>query len=178
LLHSEQVNLDEIGAVRLVIEPPLAALAAKKANSTDIKRLREANLKLGKGHKTGDPAIENDPTIHSIIADISGNRVFSILMNVLMDIHSRRMQTIKLDAKTKAGIIRQHDSIITAIEKKDKELAQRRMKEHILKAQKALSESESRVLQAKKTPRQILPRSGLLAVQNRKIGAPRSKQKT
>jgi GntR family transcriptional regulator, transcriptional repressor for pyruvate dehydrogenase complex len=150
LLHSEQVSLDEIGEVRLVIEPPLAALAAQKANSTDIRRLREANQKLEEGYRTGDPAIENDPAIHSIIADISGNRVFSILMNVLVDIHSRRMQTIKLDAKTKASIVRQHDSIITAIEKKKKELAQRRMKEHISKTQKALCESESRVFQKKK----------------------------
>jgi len=142
MLRLKEVSLEEIRQVRLVLEPILAAEAALKATAKDIERLEETRPILQEAYRSGDPVIENNPRFHILIADISENRVFKIIMKVLMDIYSYRMRNIKLDEKAKKTIIRQHDKIIEAIKKKDKEMAFENMRRHIIKVQKELSDSE------------------------------------
>ena len=121
---------------RLIFEPQIAAQAAKKATREDVERLEETNRLLAEGYQAGESGMENNPTIHKEIAEISGNKVLSIIMNVLMDIHALRMKNIRLGEKEKEGVLRQHEKIISAIRKKDKELAFECMKRHILQMHK------------------------------------------
>jgi len=145
MLHLGQVSIDEIGQVRLVLEPVLAAEAAQKAGPNDIARLEEANRKFQILYETKDPFTQYDPTIHTLIAEISGNRVFAIIMAVLVDILAYKMRNIKLDDEARKKIIHQHNSIVEAIKRKDKKMAYEAMKSHILKAQKQLLEFEKTV---------------------------------
>ena len=101
-----------------------------------MERLEEANRLLAEGYQAGEPGMENNPTIHKEIAEISGNMVLSIIMNVLMDIHALRMKNIKLDEKGKEGVLRQHEKIIDAIRRKDEPLAFECMRRHILQMHK------------------------------------------
>ncbi|MFZ7110876.1 MAG: FadR/GntR family transcriptional regulator [Desulfatiglandales bacterium] len=127
-----QVSLEHILQARLIIEPPVAAEAAKRATPEDIERLKEANRKLQEGYKIGDPARENVPNTHRVISRITGNKVIRMIMDVLMDVHTLRMSTIKLDDQSKKQILAQHEDIIEAIMKKDPQMAFERMREHIL----------------------------------------------
>lgn len=136
MIRVGQVSHEEILQARLIFEPSMAALAAKKATPKDVERLEEANRLLAEGYQAGEPGMENNPTIHKEITDISGNKVLSIIMNVLMDIHALRMKSIKLDEKGKQGVLRQHDRIIDAIRQKDEQLAFECTKQHILQMHK------------------------------------------
>ena len=136
MIRVGQVSHEEILQARLIFEPQLASQAAKKATKEDVERLEEANRLLAEGYQAGEPGMENNPTIHKEIAEISGNRVLSIIMNVLMDIHALRMKNIRLGEKGKEGVLRQHEKIISAIRKKDEPLAFECMRRHILQMHK------------------------------------------
>ena len=127
-----QISLESILQARLMIEPSVAREAAQKATPEDIKRLKEANRRLQEGYKIGDPARENIPNTHRVISQITGNEVIQMIMDVLMDVHTIRMRTIKLDDEGKKKILGQHEELIEALVKKDPDLAFEKMRKHIL----------------------------------------------
>jgi DNA-binding FadR family transcriptional regulator len=65
-------------------------------------------------------------------------------MQVLMDVHTRRMSTIKLDDEAKQEILEQHEELIEAMEKKDSDLAFERMRSHIIRVHEIHTEIEER----------------------------------
>jgi GntR family transcriptional regulator, transcriptional repressor for pyruvate dehydrogenase complex len=132
MFESAEISLEEILEARLIIEPDVAAEAARNADSEDIERLKQTILLLREGYKSGDPKIENNPRIHKTLGEMSENRVIQMIMGVLIKVHAERMSTIRLDDKSKKMILRQHEGLIDAIVKKDPELARERMKKHIL----------------------------------------------
>lgn len=127
-----ELSHEDILQARLIIEPSVAAEATKKATAEDIALLKETNRKLREGYKTGDPGIENNPRIHRAIAEITNNKVILIIMRVLMDLHTLRMRSIKLDDSSKERILRQHEELIEAMDNKDSEAAFEIMKRHII----------------------------------------------
>jgi GntR family transcriptional repressor for pyruvate dehydrogenase complex len=144
LLHLEQISLEEIRQVRLMLEPPIAAEAARNATPRDIERLEEANRALEEGYKSGDPAVENNPAIHRVFAEASKNRLCVLLMTALMDIHAYRMRNNKLDEGAKKKIIRHHNKIIESIRNKDAKMAHESMETHILEVHKIHAEIEKK----------------------------------
>jgi len=134
MMRLRQVSLDEILQARLIIEPEVAAAAAQKATPTDIELLEEITRDQLRGFDSENPVMQYDrnPRFHRIIAEMSGNQVFIIIMQILMEIHAFRMNQFKLDEETIQEITHQHDRIIEAIKKKDSQLAFEQMKNHVL----------------------------------------------
>ena len=155
MLFLGQVNHDEIAQVRLALEPTFAAQAARRAGAQDIARCEEANRKLKALFEIKDAMIQHDTAIHALIAEISGNRAFGIIMKVLMDIHAYRMRSIKLGDKGKKEILRQHDRIVEAIRKKDEKRAYQAMRKHFLEVQKLLSEAEKKTVPPQPNPQTV-----------------------
>lgn len=147
MMRLRQVSLDEILQARLIIEPEVAAAAAQKATPEYIELLEEITRDQLKGFDSENPVMQFDrnPRFHRIIAEMTGNQVFIIIMQILLEIHAFRMNQFKLDEKTIRKITHQHDRIIEALKKKDKELAFEEMKKHVLavhKMHKALDSQE------------------------------------
>lgn len=138
MMRLRQVSLDEIVQARLIIEPEVAAAAAQKATPADIELLEEITRDQLRGFDSENPVMQFDrnPRFHRIIAEITGNQVFIIIMQILMEIHAFRMNQFKLDEKTIQEITHQHDGIIEAIKRKDKEMAFEEMKNHVLAVHK------------------------------------------
>lgn len=138
VMRLRQVSLDEILQVRVIIEPEVAAAAAQKATPKDIELLEEITRDQLGGFDSENPVMQFDrnPRFHRIIAEITGNQVFIIIMQILLEIHAFRMNQFKLDEKTMRRITHQHDSIIEAFKKKDKALAFAEMKKHVLAVHK------------------------------------------
>lgn len=134
MILTKQVSHEEIAEARLLIEPSLAAEAAKKATPEDLERLRESNHALKEGFQSNDTYVTHnpDPNLHNVIADITGNRMVIILMDVLMEIITQRFSSIKLDKITQDKIAKEHEIIVEAIENKDHSKASKLMKKHIL----------------------------------------------
>lgn len=138
VMRLRQVSLEEILQARVIIEPEVAAAAAQKATPKDIELLEEITRDQLGGFDSENPVMQFDrnPRFHRIIAEITGNQVYIIIMQILMEIHAFRMNQFKLDEKTMHTITHQHDDIIGALKKKDKELAFAEMKKHVLAVHK------------------------------------------
>lgn len=138
MMRLRQVSLEEILQARLIIEPEVAAAAAQKATTKDIELLEEITRHQLKGFDSENPVMQFDrnPRFHRIIAEMTGNQVFIIIMQILMEIHAFRMNQFKLDKKTIRKITHQHDRIIEALKKNDREMAHQEMKKHVLAVHK------------------------------------------
>lgn len=134
MMLTKQVSLAEIAEARLYIEPSLAAEAAKKVNDVHLERLSDSLRALKKGFQSNDVQIEHnpDPNLHKIIAEMGGNRLLIILMEVLMEITIKRFSHIKLDEKAQNKIAIEHENIVEALLEKDPAKASECMKKHII----------------------------------------------
>ncbi|OPY74244.1 MAG: Pyruvate dehydrogenase complex repressor [Syntrophorhabdus sp. PtaU1.Bin058] len=131
LLHLKQVTLQNIADVRLLIEPPICAMAAEKITDDDIERLEQWNQELKFMFQSGNPNLENDPTMHTLIAQTLGNPLLTIFVKTLMEIHTYKMSDLKLSKKMKMDILNQHQKIIEALKKRRGAEAAENMREHI-----------------------------------------------
>ena len=146
MMRLRKVSLEEILQARLIIEPEVAAAAAQKATPGDIELLEKITEDQMRGFDSENPVMQFDrnPRFHRIIAEITGNQVFIIIMQILLEIHAFRMNQFKLDEETMRRITHQHDGIIKALKKKNKELAFAEMKKHVLAVHKMHEKLDAR----------------------------------
>ncbi|MEO6986399.1 MAG: GntR family transcriptional regulator [Paralcaligenes sp.] len=119
---------------RWALEPNIAALAAERASPTHIKRLqkllREALTINGGQDRTRH--MEIDREFHHLIADAAGN---PILADVIRPLHERSGRLWHLQLKIPDDIQQtetEHEAILDAIVRGDKEAAARAMQAHLM----------------------------------------------
>lgn len=144
VLRLREVSLEEILRVRQIIEPEVAAEAAKNATDKYIQILEEINSDQSKSFDPDNPIIQHDrnPRFHRILAEMAGNPVLVIIQEILMEIHAHRMNKIKLDKQGIELITNQHQGIIDALKKKDSKLAHKRVKDHVMAVHKMHKQHE------------------------------------
>ena len=124
-------NQRKLFEVRMVIEPDLAALAARRATPNHIQRMREVLDDQDQLVQIGENGIKPDTTFHFLLAEASGNDILLRIMDGLME---RLQETREASLNTGGRPIRslkQHRAILRSIETRDPEMAERRMREHI-----------------------------------------------
>ena len=73
----------ELFEVRLMIEPEIAAYAAKNASDEEIKELFELCDEVEKIYRSGENHVRKDIELHTMIAQCSKNRVVEILVPLI-----------------------------------------------------------------------------------------------
>jgi GntR family transcriptional repressor for pyruvate dehydrogenase complex len=123
-----QRNLFE---VRQVLEPGLAALAARRARPDQIAKMR-AILDDQKGKvQARESYMKEDTAFHYLVAEASGNAILLRVADSLMELlQETRDASRKIEARP-AHSLRQHQAILQAIEARNPLVAERRMREHI-----------------------------------------------
>jgi GntR family transcriptional regulator, transcriptional repressor for pyruvate dehydrogenase complex len=124
-------NQRKLFEVRMVIEPDLASLAARRATPDHIKRMHEVLNDQEKLVRQGGNGIKADTSFHFLLAEASGNDILIRLMDGLMD---RLQETREASLNTGGRPLRslkQHRAILRAVESRDSETAEQRMIEHI-----------------------------------------------
>ena len=134
VLRLREVSLEEVLRARLIIEPGVAAEAARNVSEEDIRLLEEITSDQLESFDPENPVMQHDrnPRFHRILAELTGNQVLMIIQEMLMEIHAHRMNKIKLDKKAIKKITSQHQGIIDALKKKDSKLAYDIVKDHVL----------------------------------------------
>ncbi len=123
-----QLALDLI-EVRAMLEPDIAALAAKRATKKDIEKIKQACKAVEEKIQRQEEFITEDIEFHEIIARSSKNQV---VPNVIPVIHSAIKEQIKAtNAKLTEKTIVTHRAIAEAIAQRDYEGAREAMKEHL-----------------------------------------------
>jgi GntR family transcriptional repressor for pyruvate dehydrogenase complex len=140
LLRSHDIQPRHIQDVREVLEVRIAALAAEHAKPGDIEAMAKAISKLQKSRLTAGEYVEADVEFHHLLAQASGNILFSMLahsLNVVMK--EVRLLAFKLDGISAAQrAITYHTRILDRIRARDMEGAADAMREHLEDAENTL----------------------------------------
>ncbi|HEX4035586.1 MAG TPA: FCD domain-containing protein [Solirubrobacteraceae bacterium] len=131
MLATEATTIAELTEVRLLLEVPLAGLAARRASEEQLAQMRDALATAAAA--ADDDAIqrETDIRFHRSIAAAAGNRVASALGGWSADVLQSRLKDLIAPAIVEAVAREQHAEILRAIEARNPALAERAMRLHL-----------------------------------------------
>ncbi|TDD93587.1 FadR/GntR family transcriptional regulator [Actinomadura rubrisoli] len=117
---------------RLLIEPPLAAQAARRSEAGDLERLR-AVLDEASENLTGDDARlhEANMAFHRAAAEVAGNSVLCEVIDSLLSVHASEQREIQRIFDDRTRDYEEHRAILGAIERGDAQAAAELMRAHL-----------------------------------------------
>lgn len=122
-------RLRNLTEMRAMIEPQLAAFAATRATTTDLRALRTAHQKL-EAADNQEEAVNADMEFHRALAKAAGNPIADLMLESLAELgKDSRSQTIGTVGKGPA--LEHHAQILAAIEKRQPEAAAKAMARHL-----------------------------------------------
>jgi GntR family transcriptional repressor for pyruvate dehydrogenase complex len=131
VLMRKREMIAELLDVRRMIEPALAARAAKNATPEEIAHLEDILKRQEDRVRRGEPAIEEDDEFHYAIARAARNgvvlKVLDVLMDLLRESRARSLQVPGRKNKSYAG----HRRVLLAIQRRDGAAAESAVRKHL-----------------------------------------------
>ena len=141
MLAADAIDLDELLETRMLVEIPLAGLAAQRATADEVARIRDlverAEAAVGDGDHLRD--LELDRELHRAITQAAGNRLAGAFMAWVMDVLQPSLQQRLQPAVVETALQEQHRDILRGIERGDATAAERATREHLLYLRDLLS---------------------------------------
>lgn len=129
MLTARRIDYDELVETRVLLEVPLAGLAAQRAQEADVRALQGLVDAL-----EADPRRlqEVDGQIHGMIAAIAGNRLAAAFTDWIVDVAQPRLYAFVAPALVEEVVVDQHRALVRAIDRGDPHNAERAMHEHLV----------------------------------------------
>ena len=144
MLRLGKTTNEEITEARLLVEPPIARLAARRARPEDVERLqyvvRQQETAL---QRRGDYG-PFDLQFHRSVAECARNLPLKVLMDALSDLTVEVVAGLNLSIGTQHQVCDSHRLIADAIEQRDEDAAYRLMLQHVAQIQSRLGRALSR----------------------------------
>jgi GntR family transcriptional repressor for pyruvate dehydrogenase complex len=139
MLETGAVTPDELLEARILLEVPLAGLAAYQPDEGVVDRLREA-VERERAAEPEDTEMHanTDMEIHRTLAAAAGNRMVQALTDWIFEVLQPTLIEILQPAVVQSAIAEQHQALLAAVEKGDPARAERAMKDHLLYLQDVL----------------------------------------
>lgn len=150
LLQIGRATHEQLTEARLLLEPPVARLAARRASPEDIERLeglihqQQAALKARQGPRR--LALE----FHRLVAQCARNLPLEIVMNSMADLARESIVTVDLSTDLHRHIVSFHRRIVSAIRRHDEDAADELMRRHVLEVHTRLGKSRVRPIGARR----------------------------
>jgi GntR family transcriptional regulator, transcriptional repressor for pyruvate dehydrogenase complex len=139
MLETGSVTLDELLDARLLLEVPLAGLAAYQPDESTVERLREVVEKeAAADSEDTETHVATDTEIHRTLAAAAGNRMVQALTDWIFDVVQPLLIEVLQPAVVRSAVAEQHQALLAAVEKGDPARAERAMKDHLLYLQDVL----------------------------------------
>lgn len=116
---------------RLIMEPEIAALAARRATAKDIAQLKAAFTAIVDDIKNGRDHTEHDIAFHNVIAKSSHNPIIHRILPIIHEGISHGCYETKHITESGDKAIIHHQNIMEAIINGDEEASKKWMAEHI-----------------------------------------------
>lgn len=130
-------EIDELFAVRTLIETLIARRAAVKAKPGDIKKLREY-LEKAESSDNADTALNSIEAFNEKIFQISGAERLADLNRRIREYLQRLLVSNHTEPRRKAEAAAEHLKIVASLEAGDPDLAEKYTKEHLGNTPKTL----------------------------------------
>ncbi len=123
----------DLVAARQMIEPQVAALAARHRSAADLQALDNIQTRWADAAKRMDPQglVMLDVEFHVAVARASGNAVLADLVSALKIRSHHQFRMNGQRANFVAGVARDHGAILTAIREADAHAAEAAMRGHV-----------------------------------------------
>jgi GntR family transcriptional regulator, transcriptional repressor for pyruvate dehydrogenase complex len=131
MIEAQSIDFHELIETRLLLEVPLAGLAAQRADESDVQAL-EALLAELEGELSEPEFGDADARVHRLIADIGGNRLAASFTDWIVDVLQPRLREMIAPAVVESVVAEQHRDLISAIGRGDPTAAERAMREHLV----------------------------------------------
>lgn len=142
LIHNRALLADLLD-VRKMIEPPLAARAAKFATADEVAALREILRRQRQKVARGELTTAEDTEFHYMLARLARNpvalKVLDVLMDLLLESRERSLQRPGRLQKSLQG----HRRILDSISQKDAQAAEAAMRQHLSEIEYILLQSDA-----------------------------------
>jgi GntR family transcriptional repressor for pyruvate dehydrogenase complex len=120
-----------LAEVREILEPEIAALAAKRADKEDLAAMHEEIAKMDSAKKDPDAFIEADLDFHLALAEAAANPIIlSLIDSIVGLLRQQRMRIFHVEGGPERGQYH-HKRIMEAVEKGDPLGAREAMKAHL-----------------------------------------------
>jgi len=124
----------QLTEARMLIEPPIAQLAALRARKEDLARLERVLIQEEEeAARRAGPFRPTDSQFHRSVADCTRNLPLIVLMNALADLTARAASHLATSTRTRHRLknCRYHRQIFEAIRRRDGAAAYTIMAEHV-----------------------------------------------
>jgi GntR family transcriptional regulator, transcriptional repressor for pyruvate dehydrogenase complex len=139
MLETGTVTLDELLEARLLLEVPLAGLAAYQPEEETVKRLREiVEREAAAGPDDTETHSATDMEIHRTLAAAAGNRMIQALTDWIFEVLQPSLIEELQPAIVQSASLDHHQALLAAVERGDPTRAERVMKDHLLYLQDVL----------------------------------------
>ena len=132
MLDAQSIEIDELLETRLLLEIPLAGLAAQRARNDDLEALEALVADVESAASDPDRLADVDARIHRLVAKIADNRLAAAFTGWIVDVLAPRLRPLIAPALVETVIIDQHRDLLDAIARGDPVAAERAMREHLV----------------------------------------------
>ena len=132
MLEADSIDLDELLEARMLLEVPLAGLAAQRASDEELAALQALGHELDAVADDVERIGELDARLHQMVADIAANRLVGAFTGWIVDVLQPRVVKVIEPAVVEVVIADQHRMLIEAIARGDPHGAERAMREHLV----------------------------------------------
>lgn len=138
-LLAEREALADVVELRLLLEPQIATLAARRATPEDKERLEAILKEQEEQVARGETGAAADAAFHTAVASASHNQALVRLSATLGDLLApSRDETLQTPERSHRSL-KSHRSILSAIQQGEAEAARQAMTEHIVSVDPGLS---------------------------------------
>lgn len=141
MLRLGRTSHEELTEARLLVEPPVARLAARRASLDDVEALR--GLVEGQAAQMKGPGAPWEPDLkfHRLVARCSKNLPMIMMVNSLADLMVEAIRPIDIQKAARTKTLDFHWRLLDAITRRDETGAYDIMRDHVLEVQERLGKS-------------------------------------
>lgn len=127
----KQPRLKEVFEVRKMIEPEIAALAARNASPKEVGWLERVLVDQEEAIASGRPGSEFDQLFHEVLAEATGNSVLKAMIAALHDELAESRAAVLQSKERQEASLDAHKAIVDAVRSGHVMQAEKAMREHL-----------------------------------------------
>ncbi|MHC1741831.1 MAG: FadR/GntR family transcriptional regulator [Syntrophobacteraceae bacterium] len=142
-IQAQKESLREIMEFRLLVEPQIAALAARRITRAQLDRLKIIVCDQERKGLSGEGDGDLDAAFHFEVAKAAGNRVLLRVVRTITEVlNESRSELLQSPERRRLSVVG-HLKLITALESRDDEKASSAMREHLRSIERAVLGEEA-----------------------------------
>lgn len=142
MLRLGRTTHEELTEARLLLEPPIARLAARRALPEDVERLQALVNQQAEALESKEGPGRLALEFHRLVARCARNLTLEVTMNALADVTREAVLQIDLsEGAVHEHVVTFHQKIVNAIKRHDEDLAYDLMERHVSDVQGRLGKN-------------------------------------